>query len=76
MLDRLAYSQRPVVVSKREFIALYSRCRPSSASALERKMVNSSHKESRNDDAHLWLILPKLSPSPIYTKYREFTITM
>ena len=39
MLDRLAHSQRPVVVSKREFIALYSRCRPSSASALEQKRL-------------------------------------
>ena len=26
--------------------------------------VNFSYKESRNDDAHLWLMLPKLSPSP------------
>ena len=76
MLDRLVYSQRPVVVSEREFIALSSRCRPSSASALEQKTVNSSYKESRNDDAHLWLMLPKVSPSPIYTKYRVFTITM
>ena len=38
--------------------------------------VNSSYKESRNGDAHLWLMLPKLSPSPTYTKYRVFTITM
>ena len=27
-------------------------------------------------DAHLWLMLPNLSPSPNYTKYRVFTITM
>ena len=37
---------------------------------------NSSCKESRNDDAHLRLMLPNLSPSPDYTKYRVFTITM
>ena len=39
-------------------------------------MVASSYKESRNDDAHLWLMLPNLSPSPTYTKYRVFTITI
>ena len=27
-------------------------------------------------DAHIWLMLPNLSPSPKYTKYRVFTITM
>ena len=33
-----------------------------------RRLVNSSYKESRNYDAHLWLMLPKLSPSPNYAK--------
>ena len=30
-------------------------------------MVNSSYKELSNDDTHLWLIVPNLSPSPNYT---------
>ena len=36
-------------------------------------MVTSSYyKELRNDDAHLWLILTNLSPSPNYTKYSVY----
>ena len=64
-----------------EDIIIYCVCSPAckvcitEASGVVQR-VNSSYKESRNDDAHLWLMLPKLSPSPTYTKYRVFTITM
>ena len=39
-------------------------------------LVNFSYKESRNNNAHVWLMIPNLSPSSTYMKYRVFTITI